>query len=253
MLRILLYTYYLMTVFKNIWGFESNKRLKGWDSECYRCMVGGWIDFFLWEVLLIYRQGTSSSLRWIVWGNWLMDLKSRLIMGAVELRLKCFTWPYLSEGKWLVRTCCLINIHWKNFLVRRNSPYEIFTHNFNMHVKTTAWVLAVSYDRVKHFKGGNTHIANQPHNVTHKRHLLRETKERSVSLSERIDTGQENVCRDWNRVLCSAGDGGRFQVPESVWILGSWLADGGAKLQCEMFSHNCWKSILSKVTIFFRV
>ena len=75
--------------------------------------------------------------------------------------------------------------------------------------------------------------------VTHKLPLLRETKDKSMSSSERIKIWQRNGSIDWNRVLFGQADGRKFETAEGLCLLGSLLVDGGAKLQWGMFPHSC--------------
>jgi len=60
-----------------------------------------------------------------------------------------------------------------------------------------------------------------------------------MSSSERIKIWQANGSIDWNRLLCGQGDGGKFEIAESLCLLGSLLVDGGAILQWWMFPHSC--------------
>jgi hypothetical protein len=58
--------------------------------------------------------------------------------------------------------------------------------------------------------------------------VLKATKEKSKSSSESCDS-HENGSRDWKRAPCGPGHGGKSGVPESLWPLGSSLADRGAQ------------------------
>jgi hypothetical protein len=83
------------------------------------------------------------------------------VASVIKHQNKKITLPSCShmvifERKWLVRACYFSIVHWYNFFLRRKSPHQIFIHNFKLHTETPG------RQCVRHFKDGNTDIADQP-------------------------------------------------------------------------------------------
>lgn len=56
------------------------------------------------------------------------------------------TWSHFSKRKWLARTGLFGNVRRLDFWFSGTPPHRIFTHDFNVHMETPVWALAVTGD-----------------------------------------------------------------------------------------------------------
>jgi hypothetical protein len=66
---------------------------------------------------------------------------------------------------------------------------------------------------------------------THCGHPQIASTERNKGESNELMRENQDMTGKWQHRLCGQGDGGKFEIAESLCLLGSLLADGGAKLQ----------------------
>ena len=88
--------------------------------------------------------------------------------------------------KWPPRKCYFGNMQWHNFRLRGISPHQIRIHNFKVHMEKLARVLAESECGYA-LKEGTQTSRIVLEEVDRPLPLCTETKEKSISTSERID------------------------------------------------------------------